>query len=258
MKRLPHLRGKIRAMEALLPRQGTYLSKAGKYPIELDFSDRYERLAALGVFASTTVKDIISNLKPGECFCDCGAHIGVVSLMVASYLGDGGQVYAFEPAPSTFRRLETSFSLTNSGKCKLEAFPVAVGAQSGKATIHVSSQHGWSTLSEEAVSVSIEMGASVTQVEEVPVQTLDDFFFGPKNRRFPQAIKIDVEGWEEHVLIGARRLLEENPPRIILIEKNDRILATMGRDFRSVHEFLLGYGYANIESFSTEDELYRI
>ncbi len=258
MKRLPNFRGKARAMEFILPRHGMLLAEVGEHKIQLDFNDRLERLAALGAFGSATIQDLIRNLQPGECFCDCGAHIGIVSLMVGSYLGKTGQVYAFEPSPTTFKRLKTNFSLTASGGCKLEAFPIAVGSRIGEARMHVSSQHGWSTLSSEAVSVCIEMGAHVTEVTEVPMQTLDDFFLGTTTRRLPQAIKIDVEGWEQQVLLGARRLLKENPPRIILIEKNDKILASMGRDFMSLHEFLLKYGYRKDQSFSPEDELYRI
>jgi hypothetical protein len=44
-------------------------------------------------------------LRPGDCFVDVGANIGVYSLLAASIVGPGGMVHAFEPMKRTFERL---------------------------------------------------------------------------------------------------------------------------------------------------------
>lgn len=258
---LPNAPGKDFILRVLcrvgLPQQGLYLTRIGKLWTELDYSDRMDRRSALGLLGRDIAEGSIAHLDPGDCFCDCGAHIGIVSLWVASYLGEGGLVYAFEPSPPTFQRLQRNFALSQGSPCKLEAYPYALGEQSGTAEMCVSSQHGWSTLSRSALTASQTLGAKLTQVASVPVCTLDDFFLGTPGRRLPQAIKIDVEGWEENVLRGATRLLAQAPPRIILIEKNDDILQAMGCRFDPIDRILRNAGYRLAQELTNLDLLYQ-
>jgi FkbM family methyltransferase len=255
-RRVPRFPGKYFLLGALLPRRGRHLACVGSSLAELDFGDPFERQAALGLWQSDIVPILTNELRPGECFCDCGAHIGVVSLLVAERLGRDGQVYAFEPDPETHARLQRNFALADGG-CRLEAIASAVSDKcADEAEFLVSSQQGWSTLVPEAARVGEQMGAATHAVARVPVTTLDAFFLGAPGRRPPQAMKIDVEGSEPALLRGAAELLRTQPPRLLIIERNDAILASMQRDFSDVEQFLSPFGYVAEENLPT-DVVYR-
>jgi len=81
---------------------------------------------------------------------------------------------------------------------------------------------------------------TVAEVVEVEATTLDDFVL-PGGRLMPSVIKIDVEGWEEHVLAGSSRLLSARPPRLIVFEapasETGQLSAVRLRDFFFDHGY---------------------
>lgn len=253
---IPYFRGRDRLLYGLLPRSGRYVVPIGEGRCELDFGNRYERASAVGLRGYNVIDDILNCLETGDCFCDCGANLGVIALAAASHTGPRGHVYAFEPAPSTFQRLAANFALSGSLQCPVELFQMAMGSANGTASLHVASQHGWSTLSDGACSAVRAMGEQIDAVVHVEMQTLDHFFLDTPGRRLPQVVKIDVEGWEEEVLIGAQRLLKQTPPRALIVEDNPRILAAMGRDFGRIDDILAENGYVRHTSQSLEDRVY--
>jgi FkbM family methyltransferase len=166
-------------------------------------------------------------------------------------------VFAFEPSPPTFQRLRANFDDLAESPCGLEAIPAAVGAvDGGSVDMYVSSQHGWSTLSQEAVSVGVALGRGITEVVAVPLVSLDGFFYGPAPHRVPQALKIDVEGWEEDVVRGAERLLRSGAVRIVVVERNDAILSSMNRRWSDVDRLICDFGYA-VDRIVGDDVVYR-
>jgi len=55
-------------------------------------------------------KYIINNLNKNNVFIDVGANIGFFTLIASNLVGSGGQIYAFEPIPSTYEYLKTNVS----------------------------------------------------------------------------------------------------------------------------------------------------
>ena len=251
-KWLPAFRQKQRLLLRCLPPRGRYLTPIGKLIAELDYTDIFERLAALGMWGRRVAEEMIPYLQPGDSFCDCGAHIGIVSLWVASHLGEGGLVYGFEPSPPTLNRLQTNFTLAQSFGCKMEAFPYALGSACGTLDLLVSSQNGWSTFSPQRDTLSQKLGATVLEVKPVRVLTLDDFFLGNQKRRLPQALKIDVEGWEEEFLRGAIQFLRQAPPRIIMLEKHALGLQVMNLTLDAIDQLLNRVGYHMVKDIPPE------
>ena len=74
------------------------------------------------------------------------------------------------------------------------------------------------------------------------MNTLDDFFIGT-SRRVPQAVKIDVEGWEEEVLRGGERFFAEVRPRLVVLERANRILTAMNHSWEEIQGFLERFVY---------------
>jgi FkbM family methyltransferase len=77
-----------------------------------------------------------------------------------------------------------------------------------------------------------------TQSRDVPVYTLDMFDF-----RDVDYIKIDVEGFEKKVLLGAARTIERCNP-LIVIEQNDVVLE--GEHRYSAKNYLESIGYRQV------------
>ena len=56
---------------------------------------------------------VLAYLKPGMCFVDAGANIGLYAVMASILTGPTGYVYAFEPGKKTFDRLQRNLLLND-------------------------------------------------------------------------------------------------------------------------------------------------
>jgi FkbM family methyltransferase len=165
---------------------------------------------------------IISVLKPGDTFVDVGANIGEFSLHAAERVGPTGRVLAIEPNPAVVKELR--IILARRGIANVEVVPVAIGEEVGTATLYVFKHHARSSLyrdgranrytaqnanRERAVTVTVEPLALV--LATLGITRVD-------------ALKIDVEGYEDRALIP---FFEKTPeqlwPRRILIERSPHI-----------------------------------
>lgn len=142
---------------------------------------------------------------------DGGAHEGVFSRTAAFALREC-LIYAFEPTPRTFERL-----LSNTASIKrIRCFPVALGAADGTATLRTSGLDQANSLlpmtdrHTQAWSGS-QQGASV----EVCVRTLDGIL-AEENQNGVFLVKLDVQGFELHVLKGAAETLRRT--KVLILE----------------------------------------
>lgn len=247
----PYFRGKDRLFAMLLSGMGPTMVDFGGPMVELDLSDTFERLAAVGLYQPELLTSLRQYLQPGDCFVDCGAHLGLLALPLAVHLGPGGDVFAFEPAGRTHARLVKNLAGLPPGGCRMEVVPAALGARTGTAELLVSSQHGWSTMSPSAALVGRGRGRAIAEKSQVDVTTLDEYFLAG-GRRLPDAVKIDVEGWEEEVLKGGQRLLGSHPPKAVVVERNERILAAMGRSWQRTEALMREMGFEVSEELRSD------
>jgi FkbM family methyltransferase len=148
---------------------------------------------------------------PGAICADVGANAGDYTELLAKH--GAGSIFAFEPIPQTFARLNARVAALP----RVHTFNVAVGEQAGSVTIYVSRNEGSSTLASRDAGMAATNGDSVVP-HEVPLITLDGLCF-ERDLTF-DFVKIDVEGFELEVLRGAARLLAERPPAVLQIEFN--------------------------------------
>ena len=121
---------------------------------------------------------------------DIGANIGVLTRQFASR---AGRVHAFEPSPRALRLLRANVQdLAN-----VTIHPVAVADTTGKARFAQRQNVDMSSLASDGGI-------------EVSVTTIDALALAP------DFIKIDVEGFEEQVLLGAKETLARAP--IVMFE----------------------------------------
>jgi FkbM family methyltransferase len=143
-------------------------------------------------------------LVPGAVAVDAGANIGIYSQFLARCVGPVGAVYSFEPAPENFERLRAAAR----GFSNIYLSQTAVGERSGKSELYLSD-----TLNVDHRTYRTE--DSARRVVQIEVVALDDYFKPGQRVDF---IKMDVQGYELHVLRGAGRVLADNPAAKLLLE----------------------------------------
>ena len=142
-------------------------------------------------------------LKPGDCFYDVGANVGIYSLWASKLVGPTGQVHSFEPISDT-RELLRQLVLENNATNVVIA-PYAVAGSSG--SVKMQSIPGASGLS----SATRQLDHSAVEVE-VSAVTLDEYL---GRCRRPDLVKVDVEGAELEVVRGMVGLLQNSRPPVI-------------------------------------------
>lgn len=192
-----------------------------------DFSVPYECMVWLEQEEQRDIEILQRLLKPGETFVDCGANIGLWTLVAAATVGPSGRVLAFEPTPVAADKLSKNLSL--SGFNNVTTARMAVGSNPEERHLQCEHEHNRSRIVENVTSTTID----------VPVVTLDDEL---EDKRIA-GCKIDVEGFELAVLKGAERLLKDYQPWIC-IEFNTVITGVDTLDKWDVHQYLRGAGYA--------------
>ena len=158
-----------------------------------------------GNWEPVATEAILTYVQPGMCVFDIGAHLGYYSLLLAKCVGPGGRVVSFEAAESNFSRLQRNISVNNLDN--VELINLAVFSKSGTIPISLSSTDtgsgDWS-ISRQANKDSIE------------VQTISLDQFCEAKRVLPDFLKIDVEGAEHDVLLGARETIGRCQPTMLI------------------------------------------
>jgi FkbM family methyltransferase len=148
---------------------------------------------------------VLDYLKPGDCFVDIGANIGVYALLAAHAVGKGGAVHAYEPGAKAAARLRENIHLNDLHQVTVRQ--VAVGEHDGL----VSFSTDRDTTNKILIDTPGPGGA-----ETVPLCTLDALY--------PDGgialIKMDIEGAEPLALRGSKGLLAKNDPMVWLLEVN--------------------------------------
>lgn len=142
---------------------------------------------------------MIKYIRPRSIVLDVGGHIGTHAINFAKYIGSEGYVIAFEPNPKIFQELYFNINLNNVHN--ILALPIAIGDVEEMGC--VIPQH---PLNEG--NTLFRLG-SVGDVKMVPLDVLDI-----EGISF---IKIDVEGCEKRVLLGATKTIQRERP-VICIE----------------------------------------
>jgi len=129
---------------------------------------------------------LTSGLAPGSVFVDIGANFGLFSLFAAREVGPSGRVLAIEPSPEMASRAR--FNAAANGFNHMTVLETAVGDFSGTIDFHVS---------EHQLGRSSVIPTKGCRTLTRPVDTLQNVT-SELNRI--DALKIDVEGYEDRVL----------------------------------------------------------
>ncbi len=184
--------------------------------VETDF-ERH-RLESFFTKEPETIRWIDELLRPGETFFDIGANVGVFTLYAALRHGAGLDVRAFEPAYHNYYRLCRNLVL-NEAQGVL-AYCLALGEKSTSRSLNLAStESGSACHAFEGGSSQREDGKTAFSQGAITI-SLDDLieFFGFP---VPQHLKVDIDGYEEAFVQGAKKTLVGERVRSMLIEVTD-------------------------------------
>lgn len=168
-------------------------------------------------------------VKPGAVVWDIGANIGLFSTAAASMAGPTGQVVALEPDTKLVEMIRRSARLQSSKSAKIQILPAAVASSVGVRSFAVSSR---STAMSHLAEYGSPFAGRTSELMSVVCVTLDTLL---ESLPAPNVVKIDVERAEMEVLNGARRLLEQVRPTLLI---------EVGHTFaQDVADLLKGLGY---------------
>lgn len=201
-------------------------------PLAVRGDEHVGRMIYQGGYEAGERRMLVRLLPQNGLAVDVGANIGFYTAWMAHLVGPGGRVLAFEPSPDRFAALERTVVAADLAHVAIH--PVALGAEPGHADLvnpGGAANAGQGTL---RLRVSAEMAGV-----QVPVSRLGDHLGDDEIVDF---LKIDVEGYEEHVLAGARELFKKQRVRFALLELSpefgdttfiSRFLSTDGSSYGS-------------------------
>ena len=197
--------------------------------------DHVSRPLKDGKFETSEVAFVSRFLKPGMTVLDIGAHHGLYTLLASRRVGRTGKVIAFEPSPRERKALRLHLKINSCSNVTVQS--QALSDENSQGTLHV--VEAWAAGCNSLRPPDVPAKTSPVKVE---VERLDDWL---ANHQIEQVdfIKLDVEGAELAVLLGAANLLERRPRPVIIAEVQDiraaawhyaaRVIVTMleGRDY---------------------------
>jgi len=142
-------------------------------------------------------------IKPGMNVVDVGGNIGFYTILFSRLVGEHGKVNVFEPDTVNFNHLKQN----TKGLRNVSINHCAIAERSGMIGLFRS----------EELNVdhqTYDIGENRTSIE-IPCITLDDYFHQNECIDF---IKIDIQGYEYHALLGMRETIKRSRPTVIFSE----------------------------------------
>lgn len=168
-------------------------------------------VALRGEFAEfETVEWLREVVRPGECVIDVGANVGQMTLEAAYLVGKSGRVIAIEPAPGNVKVLRKHIDSNGFSKSCMIFENACGSADRENIELHIFGKEMDAVGSGHNIRKPVHDGSWIAH--RVTMRTLDSICF--EERIVPSVIKIDVEGAELDVLLGASNVLQAHKPII--------------------------------------------
>ena len=221
--RLRKIEARASAEDYLRPDHISYLARIGDLRAFFLTQDRlsynwfHGRNHPRALHEPVLTRALVDSLTRKSVFVDVGANIGYFSVIAALR---ARAVFAIEPQEAMIGRIHANVAANHLDNVTL--IHAAAGAAPGFANIP-------------------KLGTPATRVGEsenrVMMIRLDDYFTGEWQ---PSHIKIDTEGFEHHVLLGAQKLLAARP---VLYVEYHRGMQEFGYSGEEMWDLLRDFGY---------------
>lgn len=215
----------------------------------IDFS-----IYVLGAFERRLANAYAGLVRPGAVVLDIGANVGAHTLPLARLVGPEGRVLAFEPTDWAFAKLSANIALNPDLAPRIACHQTFLVDADGAAPPPAV----FSSWPLEAADVHATLRGRAMATGAAAAATLDSVLLREGVRRV-DFVKMDVDGHEAVVLRGARRLLGELRPTILL-EIAPYLLRERGEDARAVLAPMqeAGYEFVGIDGEGRLGDLFRL
>jgi len=194
------------------------------------------------VYEKETAYVMSKLVRKGDTVLDIGAHIGIMAMYLAVMVGEQGRVYAFEPEPENFARLNEQINCN--GFQNIRCFNLALHSQAGQSALFVNSDNdGGHALWNVGLHPVNHASQNNPRTLAVETATLDQIM-ARLQIPTPRLLKIDTEGLEFHILNGGRNSVLKPSVPYIIAEMNIFGLHVMGIDEMQFRNFMADYGYS--------------
>ncbi|HZS25158.1 MAG TPA: FkbM family methyltransferase [Gaiellaceae bacterium] len=176
-------------------------------------------------------------LREGMTFIDVGANEGVYTLFAAKHVGHSGRVIAIEPSERELGRLRANLELNRLRR--VTVVEAAVGSSDGRVSLAIAeAKHA----GQNTVGTSVANAKVATErIEQVAVRSLDSLVDEERLHRL-DFVKVDAEGSELDVLVGARDTLARLRP-VLQLEIEPDSLAARSTSPSHITAFIAEHGY---------------
>ncbi len=182
----------------------------------------------------------ISYLRSGMVAFDVGANIGELSLLFSRFVGMSGKVHAFEPCMRTFDRLRSVIEASGRGNIVLNHVALADCEGMLQLKVYDDQYSGWNTLANRPLK-NYNIDVKPISIEAVQAMTIDTYC-KQHAISYIDLLKIDVEGAEYQVLLGAEGMLCHKAIGCCIFEFGQTTF-DMGNHPSAIRKLLVKYGY---------------
>jgi FkbM family methyltransferase len=186
-----------------------------------------------GTYENEINKLIRISLKPGDNALDIGGNIGLQTLRMSQCAGKTGQVTAFEPLGYLREKFSRNMALNRAENVSL--LPYALSDEEGEAEFTID-KGVWNQ-----GTFSLNKNGGGGDKEQVTIKIADELAEVKKLEAL-HLVKIDVEGFELHVLRGLKQTLQKHRPRIIF-EYDENYWQKTGQHIAECFLLLQGMNY---------------
>ncbi len=190
---------------------------------------------------------LFSELKSGDVVYDIGANMGIYTIFLAKKLGKEGVVIAFEPEKENSLILKKNIKINKLNNVKV--FTKALADQNGQKYLYKNIKGGIS-------GYTLVQGSDRKPWGKIDIYKGDDLV-NVKKLPIPNAVKIDVEGFEFPVLKGLEQTLSSERCKILCCEIHN-CLYPKSITSRDVLTYINKLGFTKIETSKRGSELHAI
>lgn len=180
-------------------------------------------------------------LRQGDCFIDIGSNIGYFALVTAVLTGNDGLVLAFEPERHNYKRLQAHIAINEFDN--IVAYNMAVGDEDKMVSLFFNSDNdGGHALWDVGTHSFNQKSRQTIKKQDIQLVKLDSIISKLSTPPI-KVIKIDTEGYEHHVLMGATETIRKHKVPFIAAEMNRLGLRQSGSREDLLRMYMQHLGY---------------
>lgn len=145
--------------------------------------------------------------RRGTIVIDVGANVGLHTVELAAAVGRNGQVWSWEPMPDNLERLRRTVALN--GLANVVLVDAAAAAVDGERALNLADDPAYHSLAGIREERDLRRQLTVTAMRL-------DTFWEENGRPHVSVVKVDTEGTELDVLVGALELIQACSPAIMV------------------------------------------